>query len=378
MRFMSIAALTISAAAPRALSQNLIELPDSLWGGDSVTWVSKVTGYCEGPAWEASTGAVYFTEQAQSGSAVNWPIRKVKPGTGDSGAIWYNNLQSNGLHFDASARLVTAQNGRLTRFRAVAPGSENPVVDTVLVTSGTDGVSFNQANDLSIGKSGALYFTDLQSRVFYFSPSRRLSVATTNVASANGVYWLEEEKAVYVHSAVTNGNVYRFDIDSATGALVNRTTFISGINAPDGGALDAHGNRYIASYNLGEVRVYNAGGTYLGRIALRVQNGTIYDAVSFRQGNTGNTSNAVFGGADMKTLYITGDGGLFAVRLKVPGRLPQGPVSLKALVDKHKKSGLGSNASRRETRDVRGRVMAAGWDGAALKANGAPLPDPRD
>ena len=361
-RFLSpMIPVTLFAALPAA-AQNIIELPDSLWqAGDTVTWVSKVTGYCEGPAWEAATGNVYFTEQAQSGNAAHWPIRRVKTLTNDTGGIWYNNLQSNGLYFDTQGRLVVAQNGRLTRFVA---GSETPVVDTVLVTSGTNGVTFNQANDLSIGKNGAIYFTDYANRVFYLSPSGQLSIATTNVQTANGIYWIEEENAVYVHSATTNGNVYRFDIDSVTGALVNRTTFVSGINSPDGGTLDVNGNRYVASYSLGEIRVYNAAGTYLGRIAMRVQNGTIYDAVSFRQGNQGNASNAVFGGPDMKTLYITGDGGLFSIRLKIPGRLPQGPVSIRA--SRLKPQGIGTPTT--ESRDLRGRALPEGWEGPILKS----------
>ena len=356
----SLAAGCLLLCAAAASAQNVIELPDSLYAtGDTVAWVRKVTGYCEGPAWEASTGYVYFTEQAQSGNAANWPIWRVKPGA-DTGIVWYNNLQSNGLYFDAQGRLVTAQNGRLTRLNP--DGTD----DSVLVTSGTNGVMFNQANDLSIGKNGAIYFTDLMNRAFYLDTTGTLSTATTDVQSANGIYWLEEEDAVYVHSAVTNGNIYRFGIDSATGALVERTTFVSGINTPDGGTLDAHGNRYVASYNNGEIRVFNAAGDSIGRIALRVQNGTIYDAVSFRQGNPGNASNAVFGGEDMQTLYITGDGGLFAIRLKVPGRLPQGPVSLRGAA--------GSPAPRFRPaadavrHDLRGRALPAGWRGPVLKA----------
>jgi sugar lactone lactonase YvrE len=374
-KLLCVASFMLAGATIPAIAQNIIELPDSLWqAGDTVQWVSKVTGYCEGPAWEPATGSVYFTEQAQSGNAAHWPIRKVKPGTGDTGSIWYNNLQSNGLYFDAQNRLVTAQNGRLTRFQAVTPGAEAPVVDTVLVTSGTNGVTFNQANDLSIGKNGAIYFTDLQNRVFYLSPSRQLSTAVANMTpSANGIYWLEEEKAVYVHSAATNGNIFRFDIDSTTGALINRTTFIAGVNTPDGGTLDVNGNRYVASYSLGEIRVYNKAGTYLGRIAIRMPNGTIYDAVSFRQGNQGNASNAIFGGPDMKTLYITGDGGLYSIRLKIPGRQPQGPVSLKGLVDKHRQGRLGVKAPLRESRDVRGRVVTKGGGGVMLKQT----PEPR-
>jgi hypothetical protein len=48
----------------------------------------------------------------------------------------------------------------------------------------------------------------------------------------------------------------------------------------------------------------------------------IYDSVksSNRVGIASNADNCVFGGADLKTLYITGDGGLYSIQLKIPGR----------------------------------------------------------
>jgi hypothetical protein len=38
----------------------------------------------------------------------------------------------------------------------------------------------------------------------------------------------------------------------------------------------------------------------------------------------GNTSNCHFGGPDRKTLFITGDGGLYKVQLKIAGRVRPG------------------------------------------------------
>jgi gluconolactonase len=238
-------------------------------------------------------------------------------------------------------------------------------VDSTQVTSGTNGVTFNQANDLSIGSNGAIYFTALGSAVYYLSPSRQLSTVTTNISQANGIEWLEEEKAVYVNSTGSNV-VYRFDIDSVTGALINRTTFATGVTQPDGGAVDVNGNRYVASYGAGEVRVYNRAGTYVGRIVLGNPPGTYNN----RGGTAGNTSNAAFGGADMKTLYITGDGGLYSIRLKIAGRPPaqgpEGPVSLRSIATKAAK---GKDAGLlHDARDLRGRVLPEEFRGPVLKA----------
>jgi gluconolactonase len=360
-RLSALALLATLIATPVATrAQHVIALPDSLYqAGDTITWVKRVAAYCEGPAWEPATGAVYFTQQGTNQQA-NWPIHRVKPGV-DTGIVWYNAFQSNGIEFDKQGRLVVAQNGRVTRLRQATVG-DSGVVDSVLAATGTNGVTFSQANDLSIGSNGAIYFTDLNSRVFYLSPSRQLSTATTNISQANGIEWFEEEKAVYVNS--TQGGVYRFSIDSLTGALTNRTTFISATAMPgsDGACVDNRGNRYVASYSQGQVRVFNTNGDSIGRITLANPPGTFNN----RAGAAGNTSNCAFGGADLKTLFITGDGGLYSLRVKIAGRPPaQGPVSLRPFaIQPANKNAVGV---LRGPRDVLGRVISHAWSGLMLK-----------
>lgn len=336
----SLPIILCGAAAPGA--QTVIDLPDSLYtAGDTVAWIKRIPTFCEGPAWEPSTGAVYFTRQYGNQSA-HWPIYRIRPGV-DTGDVFVENAyQANGLAFDPQGRLVAAQNGRLTRYNP--DGSE----DSVLVTSGTDGVTFNQANDLSIGSDGTIYFTALGNTVYRLDAARRLSAATTAATSANGVEWIEEDSAVYVNEQ-TNIRRYRVNPDGSLGEPVVFST-VPGINA-DGGTVDVHGNRYIANFSGGDLRVFNAAGDSIGRITPRLVTGTSFDAFG---GNFGNVSNAVFGGEDMKTLYITGDGGLFAIRLKIAGRPPAtaptslGPPRPAARVFR---SGTGG------ARDVRGRLL---------------------
>lgn len=332
------------SAAPSA--QTVIQLPDSLWNaGDTITWVKRVAQFCEGPAWEPSTGAVYFTRQISG--AQHWPIYKIRPGVDTGDVFIAQPRQANGLAFDPQGRLVAAQNQRLTRYKS--DGSE----DSILVASGANGVSFNLANDLSIGSNGAIYFTTNGSQVYYLSPTRQLSIAYTGATSANGVYWIEEDSAVYVHES---RQVKRYTVGPG-GALSNPTTFItvaagSGGTYADGGTIDIHGNRYVANFTQGNLKIFNANGDSIGFIVPRLATGTSYDAFT---GNMGNVSNAVFGGADMKTLYFTGDGGLYSIRLKIPGRpaIP-GTVSLRARVDAARAAEAASAAVHR---DVRGRLL---------------------
>ncbi len=310
---MRLQGLLLTAFLSTVSAQNVVQLPDSLRdAADTVVWVKKVPMYCEGPAWEPATGAVYFTEQFAA-SVANWPLWKVLPGsTTDTGSVFVNTYQNNGLDFDPQGRLVSCQNGRISRYKS------DGTLDSTLVLYSTAGVSAftqsTQVNDLSIGANGAMYFTSLGSQVFYLNPSRQLSVAATGLTQANGIEWFEEENNVYVNE--TGGNRVRRLPITSPGVLGTPVNFISS-PGPDGGTYDSHGNRYVASYTQGEVRVFNARGDSIGRIALRTATGS-YDN---RAGNQGNVDNCVFGGSDMKTLFITGDGGLYSIRLKVAGKV---------------------------------------------------------
>jgi gluconolactonase len=342
-----LAALAAFSAAAGVSAQTVIQLPDSLHAaGDTVEWVKKIPSFCEGPAWEAATGYVYFTRQLSS--QANWPIIRIKPGQ-DTGVVWVANpRQANGLDFDPQGRLVAAQDGRITRYKA--DGSE----DSVLVLSGANGVIFGQANDLAIGVKGEIYFTTNASSVYFLNAARQLSVAYSSATSANGVEWVEEDSALYVNES---RQVKRYRVN-ANGSLSNPQTFITvlagtGGTYADGGAIDAHGNRYIASFQSGELRVFNAKGDSIGKIVPRLVTGTSFDNFS---GVMGNVSNAVFGGADMKTLYLTGDGGLFSIRLKVPGRARY-PTGLRA--PRAASLAIPKAAAALENRDVRGRALTS-------------------
>jgi gluconolactonase len=359
----SLAAFLIASAVAVATAQtpNIIELPDSIWqAGDSVQWVRKVPYYCEGPAYDEIMGHVYFTQQIGN-STPNWPVWRIKPGT-DTGAVWYNTYQNNGLEFDYQGRLIAAQNGRLSRLTGPSPvtkgsGTGGPPDTATIVASGNNGVTFNQANDLSIGKKGDIFFTALGSAVYYMNPSGVLYTATNSgatIAGANGIEWLlSDTGSIYVNANSSN-KVYKYTI-GANGSLSNRSDFVASIPGPDGGTYDSHGNRYVASYSRGEIRVYSAKGDSIGRIAMRMQSG-IYDSVtsSGRVGNNGNASNCVFGGADLKTLYITGDGGLYSIRLKIAGvRRTDPPMALQQNGARER-----SNRITAESRDLRGRLLA--------------------
>ncbi len=311
-KWRQVMAITLLCSLSSVLSAKTIPstvtLPDSIGTtGDSVTWVKQLKKYCEGPASD-SNGVMFFTEQGGRNSD-NWPIWKIDPSNpSDTGEVFLlESSQANGLLFDKDGKLVAAQKGKITRFNA--DGS----VDKVLAQSG-NGATFNKANDLSIGTDGSLYFTDLNTDIFYVSPKGELSSVLTNANGPNGIEYIEETKSIFINETKTN-LVSRYE-QGEKGLLINRTTFISEINIPDGATFDEQGNYYSASFMDGTIYVFNTAGVKIGSIAIHTP--TSHD--NTMTGIRGNTSNCAFGGPENKTLFITGDGGLFSIKLKIAGR----------------------------------------------------------
>ncbi len=376
-RFKILCALAVLTGAASSVQAQTIQLPDSLYTpGDTITWVKKVAGFNEGPMWDANTGYVYFTRQTLGSS--QWPIYRIKPGV-DTGMIWVASPgKANGLDIDPQGRLVAAQSGRLTRYKA--DGTE----DSVLVTSGKNGVTFGDANDFTIGGSGAMFFTTYNTNIYYLSPSRELVQAYSSGNLTNGIEWIEEDSALYVNESRL---VKKYKVN-ANGTVSNPQTFItvyagsgSGGTYADGGTMDSHGNRYIAAQQIGDIKIYNAKGDSIGRITPKSVVSP-YETGGF-SGGLGNVSNIIFGGADLKTMYFVGDGGLYSIPMKISGRIRGGYPGAPTGLQFHNVTGRTSRLPMRlieqiESRDLRGRLLPEGFESShGPKLNLSPVTEPR-
>lgn len=329
-RFLSLFVLpAVLAAQP----YGTVALPPELAGaGAAVEWVQPVASFCEGPAWDGA-GSIYFTEQRGRDTDA-WPIWKVDlAGEKPAGRVFLEKSeQANGLAFDPQGRLVACQRRKVSRIDAA--GKMTALADS------TAAIPFGYANDLTFASDGSLWFTALDSRVFRVDAQGNLQVAASGFQGANGVLFDEAAGVLYVADA-PGAQVVRFRV-GADGALSERESFAKVVR-PDGLALDARGNLYAACNTQGRVRVFSPAGDSLGSILMSPA--STHD---MRRGPGGNASNCGFGGAGLRTLFITGDGGLYAVRLQVAGRDGPGTVAL-------------SRPVRREPRDGRVlRILRAG------------------
>lgn len=309
-RFLSLLGLpAVLAAQP----YGTVALPAELAAaGAAVEWIQPVASFCEGPAWDGA-GSLYFTEQRGRDTDA-WPIWKVElSGGAAAGRVFLGKSdQANGLAFDPRGRLVACQRRKVSRIDA--EGRMTSLADS------TAAIPFGFANDLTFASDGSFYFTALDSRVFRVDAEGNLHVAASGFQGANGVLLDEAAGLLYVADA-PGAQVFRFRVGTG-GALSDRRPFAAVVR-PDGLALDSRGNLYAACNTQGRVRVFSPAGDSLGSILLSPAS-----SHDMRRGPGGNSSNCGFGGADGRTLFITGDGGLYAVRLQVPGREGHWTVSL--------------------------------------------------
>jgi sugar lactone lactonase YvrE len=144
-----------------------------------------------------------------------------------------------------------------------------------------------------------------------------------NMTISNGLAWSPDGRTMY-HSDTPARTVRAFDYDAATGTPTRARTFVhfdAETQRPDGGTVDSAGHYWSALYSAGYVAELASDGALAAFHRLPAMCPTM----------------CAFGGADLRTLYVTTarqkrddaelarfpqSGGIFAMRVAVPG-LPE-------------------------------------------------------
>jgi gluconolactonase len=288
-------------------------IPAVVAAGTKVEVIKSGFAGTEGPI-GLPDGSLTFTETQAN------RITRIDKDTGATTTFLENTNGSNGLGFDARGRLISVQTTPgATRIGVIHPsGSEATITDSF------DGKPYGRPNDLVVGKSGGIYFTEpgpnltpgqppasapLPPAVYFVPSGGKATQIATGIARPNGVMLSPDEKTLYVND--TNGeHIVAFDV-AASGATTNRRNFATyptinktpagGVTSgADGLAVDAEGRLYCAA--IGGVHVFSPAGEHLGTIPVSLQ-----------------PQNIAFAGPDKKTLYIVGRGAAFKVRVLTAG-----------------------------------------------------------
>jgi gluconolactonase len=249
--------------------------------------VSQGHKFTEGPAVDRS-GNVFFSD------IPNNRIHKIST-DGKVSVFKEDTGGANGLMFGPDGRLYACQNGR-KRIVAYAPDGTESVL--------AEGVG---SNDLAVSSRGEIYFTDPAGKKVWFidrNGSRR-PVISEGIAFPNGVR-LSPDQSLLDVADYADRWIWSFQVQP-DGSLSNGERFHrletddEASAKPDGMAVDSEGELWVAT-TLG-VQICDQAGRVIG-IVNKPQPGPL--------------SNVVFGGADLRTLYVTSGDKVFrrAVRRK--------------------------------------------------------------
>jgi gluconolactonase len=289
--------------------------PDAPVGfGDPLLGTSKTGTLVKGGGINFAEGPIWVGNRLLFSDVGNSNILQL---LSDGGVTTFrpNSGGANGNAVDTQGRLVTCEGnrGRITR-------TDAQLANPTTVTDSYMAKPFNAPNDVIVRADGTIYFTDpfygtppdggipQDKKAVYRVPAAggaALRVAFDFI-QPNGIALSPDGNTLYVVEN-SDGRVLFADLNT-DGSVKGAFAKVADADGGDGMTVDQAGNLYVAA--KAGVLVFDKTGKDLGTI-------------TFAQGTP---SNVAFGGADMKTLYITSNNGggnpatgLYSIKLNVPG-----------------------------------------------------------
>jgi len=256
----------------------------------------------EGAVWIKD--ALYFSDFVTTGI---FPSRIQKLDANGVMTTLIEDSGSNGLAVDAQGNIVAATHKYKSLSRYTLSGERSTIAEQFA------GNVFNSPNDIAIAKDGTIYFTDPayqraaapggqdKTRVYRVATDGTVTVVDDTINNPNGVALSLDETTLYVAGGDDQGVLRAYPI--VDGIPQAGKDLLTGVTIPDGMTLDCHGNIYMTEHIAKRVRVLTPEGQQIATIKV--------DA---------NITNAAFGGEDGKTLFLTGAGAVWKLKLDVTGK----------------------------------------------------------
>lgn len=242
--------------------------------GEGWQLVGEGYRFTEGPAVNA-TGEVFFTD------IPNNLIHKIAL-DGSVSVFVENSGSANGLMFGPNGKLYACQNGKKQIVAYDAAGKEEVVATEV------------QSNDLVVNHRGEIYFTDPANKQVWFVNARgEKRVVDKGIGRPNGII-LTPDQGTLVVADSSGPHLWAFRIES-DGSLSHKQPYYTmhllegrGESGADGMTVDVQGRIYVT--------------TAMG-LQFFDQAGRVNGIISKPQPKS--LSNAVFGGPELDTLFVT-------------------------------------------------------------------------
>ncbi len=274
--------------------------------------------FTEGPVW-LKTGHLLFSDpnanRIYEYSAADAKLSVFKSNSGYSGmdVAEYFQPGSNGLALDPRGRLTINEHGNRRITRVEKDGRIEVLADKY------EGKRLNSPNDLVYRSDGTLYFTDPPFGLpkFYDDPRKelpfsgvfalykgQLKLVSTDLKGPNGIAFSPDEKYLYVGNWDPEKKIImRYEVGAdatlSNGKLFFDMTRAHGDDAIDGVKVDTQGNLYVSG--PGGLWIISAEAKHLGTIIAPKH------------------PHNLAWGDDGKTLYLTAQGSLYRMPLKISG-----------------------------------------------------------
>ena len=259
-------------------------------------------GLYEGPVWIKDS--LYFSDFTFS---TGFPSRILKLDASGQVTTAIDDSGSNGLAVDKEGFLIagTHKYKSLSRF--------NPATgERTSVAAQYTGNVFNSPNDIAIAADGTIYFTDPafqrdaapggqeKTGVYRVATDGTVTLVDDTISNPNGIALSPAGDVLYVNGGGEQGILRSYPI--VDGVPQAGKDLVIGLSIPDGMAVDCKGNIYVTEHVARKLHVYTPQGQQIAQAAT--------DA---------NLTNIAFGGADGKTLFLTGAGALWKIDLAITG-----------------------------------------------------------
>jgi gluconolactonase len=283
--------------------------------------VATSVAFTEGPTVDRD-GNVYFTEM------VSQRIMKLTA-NGVLSTFRERSNGANGLLVDPQGRLIACEGaesrrtGVLETFKPQITRTDLRTGKVEVLADNYQGKPFVGPNDVTIDGKGRLYFTDLTGGAVYRidGPGQLTRIlAVPDIQRPNGIQISPDDRRLYLIEA--NGaeggarmiRAYDLHADGTVGNMRVHYNFYPGRSA-DGMSIDTQGNLY-ASAGMNQLRgTSETLDTKTGVYVISPQ-GKLLKFIPIQEDFI--TNNA-FGGADMKTLYVTAGKTLYKIRMDIAG-----------------------------------------------------------
>jgi sugar lactone lactonase YvrE len=238
----------------------------------------------ESPVWSVAEQALYFVD-------IHRPaIHRFSPASGEL-STWAMSENVGSIGLRAGGGLVAA----LRRNFAVVDTADGAVValQTPLFDAGDQ-----RFNDGRCDRGGRFWAGTVQEKrvpglaaLYRLGADGRGEKMLDGLTVSNGISWSPDDRTMYVADSWER-SIYAFDFDLAQGRIANRRVFAQfpdKVGIPDGATVDTAGCYWVTHFDGGRISRYTPRGE-LDRV------------IDFPGPRP---TSCAFGGADLKTLYVT-------------------------------------------------------------------------